>query len=93
MTIAALAQVDGVSVEPAGGTAYLFPRIADGSVADQHVAEALLKDAGVIVNPGYQFGAGGQGHFRLCFAQEETAWSAALDRMSSVLKSIIGGAR
>ena len=63
LTVAALRRISGVSVQAAGGTAYLFPRVGDGSVGDQRIAEALLNEAGVIVNPGYQFGAGRPGAF------------------------------
>jgi aspartate/methionine/tyrosine aminotransferase len=37
------------------------------------------------VNPGYQFGARGDRHFRICFAQDELVWETALERMASVL--------
>jgi aspartate/methionine/tyrosine aminotransferase len=77
------------SVRPSWGTSYLFPRIlVDAS--DQQIALALKKDAGVIVNPGYQFGPAGVGHVRLCIAQDETEWSQALDRVIDVLKSLQG---
>jgi aspartate/methionine/tyrosine aminotransferase len=92
LTVGALRRISGVSVEPAGGTAYLFPRVGDGSVGDQRIAEALLNEAGVIVNPGYQFGAAGQGHFRLCFAQDETAWRPALDRIGTALRGVLASA-
>jgi aspartate/methionine/tyrosine aminotransferase len=92
LTVAALRRIGGVSVQAAGGTAYLFPRVGDGSVGDQRIAEALLNEAGVIVNPGYQFGAAGQGHFRLCFAQDETAWLPALDRIGAALRAVLASA-
>ena len=79
-------------MQAAAGTAYLFPQVGDGSVGDQRIAEALLNEAGVIVNPGYQFGAAGQGHFRLCFAQDETAWLPALDRIGAALRAVLASA-
>jgi len=92
LTAAALSRIDGVSVQTAGGTAYLFPRVGDGSVGDQRIAEALLNEAGVIVNPGYQFGSAGQGHFRLCFAQDEASWLPALDRIGAALRAVLTSA-
>jgi aspartate/methionine/tyrosine aminotransferase len=75
------------SVRPSWGTSYIFPRIlVDRS--DQEIALALKQDAGVIVNPGYQFGPRGVGHVRLCIAQDEQEWSAALDRMIDVLRNL-----
>lgn len=92
LTVAALRRIPGVSVQAAGGTAYLFPQVGDGLVGDQRIAEALLNEAGVIVNPGYQFGAAGQGHFRLCFAQDEAAWLPALDRIGAALRAVLASA-
>jgi aspartate/methionine/tyrosine aminotransferase len=74
-------------VVPAHGTAYLFPQVLTGA-SDQAVALALKEHAGIVVNPGYQFGLAGLGHMRLCFAQEETVWDAALDRIIDVVGSV-----
>jgi aspartate/methionine/tyrosine aminotransferase len=67
-------------VTPARGTADLFPRVAV-DIPDQELALALKTEAGLVVNPGYQFGPRGEGHFRICFAQDETVWQDALDRV------------
>ncbi|WP_243983076.1 aminotransferase class I/II-fold pyridoxal phosphate-dependent enzyme [Streptomyces sp. NEAU-YJ-81] len=74
-------------VNSAYGTAYLFPEILTGA-SDQAVALALKEHAGVVVNPGYQFGPAGTGRMRLCFAQDEAAWDAALDRVIEVVGSV-----
>lgn len=75
------------SVRRSWGSSYIFPKIlVDAS--DQKIALALKRDAGVIVNPGYQFGPAGVGHIRLCIAQDEQEWSAALDRMIDVLQGM-----
>ncbi|MFG3689831.1 aminotransferase class I/II-fold pyridoxal phosphate-dependent enzyme [Micromonospora sp. NPDC047740] len=73
-----------LTVVPAYGSAYLFPKLLVGAT-DQQVAIALKQDAGIVVNPGYQFGTAGLGHLRLCFAQDEPVWSAALDRLLTVV--------
>ena len=83
-TVQFLREVPGVAVAPAGGTAYLFPDVSALDLPDQQVA-MRLKDAGLLVNPGYQFGGSGSGHFRLCFAQDETAWTQALPRLADAL--------
>lgn len=82
-----LEQMPGIDVRPAGGSAYLFPSFAGLAASDQEVAVALKRDAGLVVNPGYQFGPRGQKHFRICFAQDEAAWDAALERMAGVLNT------
>lgn len=80
MAIDRFAATDLIEVVPARGTAYLFARCAV-DIPDQELALALKTQAGLVVNPGYQFGPGGVGHFRICFAQEEEAWRDALDRI------------
>ncbi|GAA3615168.1 pyridoxal phosphate-dependent aminotransferase [Kineosporia mesophila] len=78
-------------VRPAYGSAYVFPKLLV-DVPDQQVAIALKRDAGIVVNPGYQFGVGGLGHLRLCFAQDEAAWDHALERIVSVVGNLARGA-
>jgi len=74
------------SVSRSWGTSYIFPRLlVDAS--EQDVALALKSRAGVIVNPGYQFGPRGVNHLRLCIAQDEADWASALDRMIEVVRS------
>jgi aspartate/methionine/tyrosine aminotransferase len=88
VSVAALEAVPGVDVRPAGGSAYLFPEFPGIDATDQEVAIALKRDAGLVVNPGYQFGPRGRKHFRICFAQDEKAWDAALSRMAEVLNAL-----
>lgn len=84
-TTSTLNALPGVSVEPCGGSAYLFVNTSGIAASDQDIALALKSRAGLVVNPGYQFGALGAHHFRICVAQDETAWKDALERMASVL--------
>lgn len=66
------------------GTSYIFPKVlVDAS--DQDLATAIKREAGVIVNPGYQFGPRGVGHMRLCIAQDEAEWKDALERLIDVV--------
>ncbi len=84
-SVEALRAMPGVDVRVSGGSAYLFPSFAGLRATDQEIALALKRDAGLTVNPGYQFGARGDGHFRICFAQDEQVWEGALERMAAVL--------
>lgn len=70
------------------GTAYAWPDVSALRQNSYTVAERLLTDAGVLVSPGYQFGPGQEGRFRVCYARDEDEWSSALDRMVSVLKDM-----
>lgn len=84
-TIEALGTMPGVDVRPSGGSAYLFPDLSGLGATDQEVALAMKGKAGLVINPGYQFGARGRHHFRLCFAQDEQVWEKALQRLGAVL--------
>jgi aspartate/methionine/tyrosine aminotransferase len=77
-----------VRVRPAGGTAYLFPDASAVGCDEQTIAKALKSEAGLLVNPGYQFGPLGERHFRICFAQDETIWDQALERMLATLGAL-----
>jgi len=87
-TIEQFSRVPYLRVHPVQATAYLFPDISALKLPDQEVAARLQRDAKVIVSPGYQFGPAGVGHFRTCFARDETGWQAALEAMVSVFISL-----
>jgi aspartate/methionine/tyrosine aminotransferase len=88
MTVARLGASPAIDVVVPGGTAYAFPSLTEPSRSDQDVALALMEQADVIINPGYQFGSGGRGSFRVCFAQEEQAWERALERIATTLEGL-----
>jgi aspartate/methionine/tyrosine aminotransferase len=88
--VTALRQRDYLDVFASQGSSYIFPKFSGVTIPDQVVATRLFSEAGVIVNPGYQFGPRGIGGFRLCVAQEETAWDAALGRILACLDTLAG---
>jgi aspartate/methionine/tyrosine aminotransferase len=88
MTVGAFSTLDFATLSVPAGTAYAFPSIAPLRRSDNEIAGALIEQAGVIVNPGYQFGRRGIGSFRICFAQEETVLESALQRIASVLETL-----
>lgn len=71
------------------GTAYMFPKILV-KATDQEVALALKREAGIVINPGYQFGPRGLGHMRICFAQDEAGWDRTLDDIIGVIGRLNG---
>jgi aspartate/methionine/tyrosine aminotransferase len=81
-----------VRVRAAQGTAYMFPDATEVGCDEQTIALALKSQAGVLVNPGYQFGPHGAHHFRICFAQDEAVWDQAIGRMLATLESLRRGA-
>ena len=66
-------------VSPAGAF-YAFPRVRglDDGLA---FAETLLEQEDVGVAPGYTFGPGNEGHFRICFAQSHVRLQEGLERI------------
>lgn len=78
-------QTNFLDVAPSGGTSYIFPRVVGIEAGDQEIALALQNKAGVIINPGYQSGPRGIGHFRICFAQDEAVLGATLERIVNTL--------
>jgi aspartate/methionine/tyrosine aminotransferase len=87
-TAEALRSVSGLQVAAHRGTAYLFPDVSAFGVPDVTVAGRLRDAAKVIVSPGYQFGPSGVGHFRVCYARDESRWESALDRIVACLSDI-----
>ena len=87
-TIGYLRRVPCLRVEPAQATAYFFPDVSALGLPDQQIAARLQREAKVIVSPGYQFGPSGVGHFRICYARDETRWEQALEAIVSVLTTL-----
>jgi aspartate/methionine/tyrosine aminotransferase len=90
MTIKKLRRLSWLRLTPQAGTAYAWPDVSALRISAPAVAKALLVEAGVLVSPGYQFGPRSGGCFRVCYARDETEWSAALDGMVSVLDRLAG---
>ena len=68
-------------VEPRGAF-YAFPSIRSTGLDDEEFAGRLLLEEKVAVIPGSAFGPGGNGHVRICYAQEYDQLEEALQRMS-----------
>lgn len=88
MTVESLRRVSWLKIHPQDGTAYLWPDASALNLPGQAVARALLTEAAVLVSPGYQFGPGSAGHFRICYARDEAEWSAKLDDIVRVLEEL-----
>jgi aspartate/methionine/tyrosine aminotransferase len=83
-----LRAVPGVDVATPAGSSYVFPNCAaavGGCAGDDHALAIRLKQAGVLVSPGYQFGPAGRGHFRVNFSQSPDRVAHAFDRIATVL--------
>ena len=79
-----LGAVPGVSAPRPDGAMYLFLKV-EGCADSVALAKSLLHSAGVGLAPGAAFGAGGEGHLRLCFAQSEQRLRTACTRVAEAL--------
>jgi len=79
-----LGAVPGVTAPRPEGAMYLFLKVA-GCTDSVALAKSLLHSAGVGLAPGAAFGAGGEGHLRLCFAQSEDRLRTACTRLAQSL--------
>lgn len=74
-----------IEVSPPRGGFYTFPRVR--GVTDSYAfAEKLLAEENVGVAPGYTFGPGNEGYFRLCFAMSHPRLQEGLDRIVRFLE-------
>ncbi len=89
--LARLRAIEGLTVASPLGSSYVFPDAtgtAWGRANPAPRGNALavaLKRAGVLINPGYQFGLGAPAAFRINFSQDAERLVAAVERIGSVL--------
>jgi hypothetical protein len=81
----ALQGVRGVTVAPAEGSFYLFPRI-EGMGDSFEFALSLLRETRVSVAPGSAFGNGGEGAIRICCAADESVLEPAMERLGKFIQ-------
>ena len=74
-----------VTAPVASGGMYSFFRV-EGLTDSLAEAKRMSRGAKVGLAPGSAFGPGGEGHFRLCFAQQEATLDRALDRVTGWLR-------
>lgn len=80
LVIQACKDMDLELVEPRGAF-YAFPKITSSGLDDEQFAEKLLLEEKVAVVPGSAFGEGGQGHVRICYAQNYDLLKEAMQRL------------
>ncbi|WP_157219952.1 pyridoxal phosphate-dependent aminotransferase [Flavisphingomonas formosensis] len=89
LVVRRLNQMPGVRCALPEGTIYAFPDISGTGLESQTLAERLLHEAHVVVEAGSFYGAGGEGHLRLCFGSESAERiETALDRMSRLFNAL-----
>jgi len=80
-----LNKLPGISCQKLQGAFYVFPNIKELCKTSKEMANFILEEAGVALLPGSAFGAFGEGHLRLSYANSVENIQKALARMEAIL--------
>jgi aspartate aminotransferase len=78
--------VQGLTLSEPEGAFYFFPRY-DLPIPSVDMV-ARLREAGIAVRPGFEFGAGGEHHLRLSYAASEDAIRTGTARLAAAFESL-----
>jgi aspartate aminotransferase len=81
-----LARIDRITFDAPEGAFYVFPRYA----ADRLSLEVtrVLREHGVAVRPGSEYGAAGEGHVRLSYAASRDDIVVGVERLAKALAAL-----
>ena len=83
---ARLADIPGLVTPPCDGAFYVFPRFAHRLTSPQMTDHLFGK--GILVRSGTEFGAGGQGHFRIAFCKSIETLEEGMTRLKDALGAL-----
>jgi aspartate aminotransferase len=89
LLVEGLNTLPGVSCRNPRGAFYAFPNVSELPIQADVLATRLLEEAGVAVLAGSAFGAQGEHHLRISYANSRTNLVAAVDRMASMLSGLV----
>jgi aspartate aminotransferase len=81
-----LGEIRGLATPHCEGAFYFFPRFSH-SLTSQEMTEYLF-GKGIMVRSGTEYGAGGQKHFRICFATSMDILEAGMSRLKQALDEL-----
>ena len=87
LVVAGLNALPGFSCREPQGAFYAFPDVSAVPTPSQQLADRLLEEAGVALLAGEGFGAQGEQHLRISYANSSTQIAVALDRMREFLEA------
>ena len=88
VVVEGLNAIPGVCCQPPAGAFYAFPRIAANGMRSVELADRLLEESGVVMLPGTGFGAEGEGHLRLSYANSRENLRLGLGRLHEFLAAL-----
>ncbi len=86
--VSGLNAVPGVNCQVPQGAFYVFPNVKSFCLTSKEIAARLIDEAGVAVLAGTDFGAGGEGYLRLCYATSMEVLGESLEKMAAWFKSL-----
>jgi aspartate/methionine/tyrosine aminotransferase len=86
--VAGLNAIPGVSCQTPQGAFYVFPNIKSFGLSSKEVAARLIDEAGVALLAGSDFGAGGEGYLRICYATSMDVIRESLEKMAAWFKGV-----
>ncbi len=88
LIVQGLNAIPGVRCPMPPGAFYVFPNVEAFGRPARELSDYLLDEAGVAVLPGTDFGASGEGHLRLSYANSQENIRIALERMAHALAKL-----
>ncbi len=85
---AGLNAIKGISCQVPQGAFYVFPNVKSFGLSSKEIARRLLDEAGVAVLAGTDFGSGGEGYLRLCYATSVETIDQALEKITGFFKTL-----
>jgi len=81
-------EIPGVHAQKPQGAFYVFPNIKSFGISEREIQMRLLDEAGVAVLAGSDFGPGGSGYLRLCYATSVDVIERSVEKMSKFFRSL-----
>jgi aspartate aminotransferase len=80
--------IPGVHAQKPQGAFYVFPNVKSFGISEREIQLRLLEEEGVAVLAGSDFGPGGGGYLRLCYATSMEVIERAMEKVSRFFKSL-----
>ena len=85
LLVGGLNKISGITCLNPGGAFYVFPNITRTGLTSEEFADHMLDNAGVALLPGTNFGSGGKGFVRLCYAISKERIREGLGRIGEAV--------
>lgn len=80
--------IPGIHAQKPQGAFYVFPNVKSLGISEREIQLRLLEEEGVAVLAGSDFGPGGSGYIRLCYATSMEVIERAMEKVTRFFKSL-----